>query len=232
MILILCGLIDEAGPAWKDAFPAGSAFVFTPADICKGGIAVYLNDASRSRMMCQGAAIPLKSISGVLALTTGFMPEEFIHFDRQSNHYAAAETNALISYLLQLLPCRKINPPSVTNFAGPPWERAHWHRLARSRGIPCLSHRTKNGAPRSAVSTTANFVRVHCLDGKVIETGASQLNEAALELECAAKLNYLCALFASDDSGEFRFASASTIPDVSNLKIRKAVVRYLCPDQP
>jgi hypothetical protein len=227
MILIISGLLDNAGLLWKNSFPKRSAFIITPADFSRKLIAIYPNDIAKSYIQNGKTIVPLNKITGILALTQSFFSEEFIQFNEDSKEFAASEVNALLSYVLHTIPCKKINSPSFLSFNGPAWRYERWYRLALETGIPCLPLKTKNGSISINPSKTAKIYEVKCLNNKVLNTVPIILKRYALKLQNEMKLNYCAISFIETTKSKYYFSDINVIPNVKDQIVKEKVVNYL-----
>ncbi len=225
MILVISGLLDESGLSWRKALPRRSAFIVNPRDFSGGGIVIRPNEVGSSRIRSGKNLIKLSDITGVLALTHAFMPEEFLQFGEDTKAYAASEVNALLSYVLHTVGGKKINPPSAMSFNGPLWSYAQWYRFALQQGIPCLpcdeSESAGAGSPRETVH------EVKCLSGEVLNPDVPCLCDYTSRLQRAAGLNFISATFIRKPDGRYCFGHINTIPDPHDATVRDAVARYL-----
>lgn len=225
MILILSGLLDEAGLAWKSKFPAGSAFVLKPNYFSTGDICVFAEEIESSYMMLEGARINMKDISGVLSLTQSYLPDEFIQFENDTKTYAASEINALMVFLLHQLKCKMINPPSVNSFSGPGWQFEDWYRIALNNKIPCLPFVRKNNQHQT-FSESYKIHSIDCVGENVDNSTIPQLSDYTKKLKRASKLTYLNASFLENANGEFYFNGVNLIPNTSDEKLNSQIIEY------
>lgn len=225
MILILSGLLDEAGLAWKSKFPAGSAFMLKPDNFSTGDICVFAEEIESSYIMLEGTRINMKDIRGVLSLTQSYLPDEFIQFESDTKTYAASEINALMIFVLHQLKCKMINPPSVNSFSGPGWQFEDWYRIALSNKIPCLPF-VRNNNKHQTFSESYKIHSIDCVEDNVVNSNSAQLSDYTQKLKRASKLAYLNASFLENANGEFYFNGVNLIPNVLDEKLNSQITEY------
>jgi len=217
-IVILARAGHAPARALAAAWPGGAATLATPGD--------FLRAAWRWRLRPTGAITAqgpawLTAPAGVLCLLEAVTAADLPIIAPEDREYAAAELSAFLSAWLYTLPCRRLNPPSLTALNG---ERHAllWRAHAQEAGLQTLPLEAADPeaayAPPAVPATT-----ITAIAGTILG-GTAKTQAAILRLAGRAGLPMLQATFCETPRG-LALHSATAQPDLSAPAALAALVK-------
>ena len=229
LVLILSNIANEAAVTLAEMFPPGAACLITASNFYqsfKGGICI--NRFSSSHITINGNKITPAEITGVISTISNFFPQEFYYIQPADREYVCAEMNALFTYFLHELNCEKLNPPSIRSFAGLSMHKIEWIKKVQALHIPIWPVLLKNATyvnteNAKGVSTLKCTIICGVIDG---DEPPRAIRDYMHTLQQAFCMPYLTCFFIKTNGNNYHLADVLTIPDISSLLNRKAIVDY------
>jgi len=217
-IVILARAGNLPARALAAAWPDGGAQLLTPGDV--------LRAAWRWRLRPSGAitmAGPdyFTAPAGVLCLLEAVTVVDLPGIAPADRAYAAAELNAFLLAWLYNLPCRRLNPPSLTALNGERHMLA-WRAHAREAGLALLPLEAAD--PEAACTPPPGpAMAVTAIAGSIIG-GNARAQQAVRRLAQSARLPMLQACLCETPHG-LALHSASAQPDLASAAAAAALVK-------
>jgi hypothetical protein len=235
MILVLSSIIDEAAAAFaRELASDATASLITCTDLACAALNLHHPTFDASTITVTGETISVGRLAGVVNLLPVVLPDELIFYDEAEREYQAAEIHALLTFFLSSLPCPVINRATATSLTGPFHNPLGWRQLARSLGIAVsrIAMRSDAFANPFTVPADGGSIEVECLGNRVIAPSGTVADAQTLTLARHGGVEYLRAVYVRDASGDVRYLTAHTTPDVKSPPTRGAIADYFAARRP
>jgi hypothetical protein len=235
MILVLASIIDEAAASFvKHLASDADAALITCTDLASSPLNLHHPNFDASTITVARETIRVDRLAGFVNLLPVVLPDELIFYDEAERDYQAAEIHALLTFFLSSLACPVINRATATSLTGPFHNPLGWRQLARSLGIPVSGIAICSNAFANPFTVPADggSIEVACLGNRVIVPSSTVADTQTLILAQHGGVEYLRAVYIRDASGDARYLTAYTTPDVKSAPTRAAIADYFAVRRP
>jgi hypothetical protein len=235
MILVLASIIDAAAASFaKELASEAAASLITCADLASAPLNLHHPNFDASTITVGGETVPVLDLAGVVNLLPAVFPDELIVYDEAEREYQAAEIHALLTFFLSSLACPVINRATATSLTGPFPNPLGWRQLARSSGLAVAPMELRSDAFANPFTVPADrgAIEVECLGNRVIAPSGTVADAQTLTLARQGGVEYLRAVYLRDASGDVRYLTVHTTPDVNSAPTRAAVADYFAARRP
>lgn len=229
MILVVSNVANESAIDLIETFSPGVASLVTASTLHRNfKAAVSVGDLSSAQLTIGGVRIRATEITGVVTTVAYFLPQEFYEVEPADREYVCAEVRAFFIYLLTVLRCKKLNPPTPKSLSGLGLHRIEWMKAARGWGIPVWAGRIRNGLPVTDEAAERPRLRATVIGDAIVEDDLpGRVCEYAQALARAFEMPYVRLRFAATREDEYALADLSFVPDVSVPANRAAIARFM-----
>jgi hypothetical protein len=235
MILVLASIIDEVAAAFvKELASDADASLITCTDLAAAPLNLHHPNFDASTITVARETISVGRLDGVVNLLPVVLPDELIFYDEAERDYQAAEIHALLTFFLSSLACPVINRATATSLTGPFHDPLGWRQLARSLGIAVSRIAVRSDAFSNPFTVAADdrSIEVGCLGNRVIAPSDTVADAQTLILARHGGVEYLRAVYIRGASGDVRYLTAHTTPDVKSAPTRAAIADYFAARRP
>lgn len=226
MIVVVASASDAPARELQQQWSGHDVRLLTAADLSTPGWSATLPSSGRSTAVIQGEATDSREISGVLTRLPSIGTGELGHIAAAERPYVAAEMNAFLLWWLSDLACPVVNRPMPPRLCGPAWRPERWCTVAARLGVPVEPiHRVAAGPDRDHGEPDVSSV-VTVVGSAGIGDVDALLADRARRLAAAASADLLRVTFSGTD-GDARFAGAHPDADLSDERVRDAVLELL-----
>jgi hypothetical protein len=245
MIVILASRWDKTAGAIAACCVGRPVRIMTCQDLCTSGwrqrLGAHWESAEPSEVAVAGQQlIPQRQVTGVLTRLPTVTDDELIEIAPQDRGYVAAEMAAFLLFWLSRLSCPVLNRPTPMCLAGPFWRAEKWVHAAARAGIPVqpihrnsdAKSRAKSRRPamsrpsaKSPLPATSHAVTV--IGEQIFGEADLKLLQQARRLAQLAEVAMLTVHFSGAERGA-AFLGADTFPDLSQDRLKAAVIDTLC----
>ena len=226
MILIVASELDFVAPEAAAKWLGCPAATLTSRDLCTKGWCIETQDFDNGSIVADNVVTPVRQITGVVTLLQLVSDYELFRIEEADRKYAASEINAFLTYFLSRLNCRVLNRPSAYCLSGPSWHPTQWMWACRRAGIRAEAAPACSAPPVAKPDTEPEFCRSVSIVGDLCLSGDSPYSTKVAQLAKFARVQFLTARFTMDGNDEV-LRSISTVPDLKDEAIAKAVREYL-----
>lgn len=241
MILILAAWRDAANEAFAAELAPAQTTVLTYTDLACASSCLCDPGFDCSTLTLADRQLRVDAISAVVNLLPAVLPDALTVYAPEERDYQAAEMHAWLAFFLSSLDCPVVNRPTPLSLSGPAPSPLAWLALARAAGIPLAATDvdSEEVEPALAIGHDAT-VEVVAVGGIVVEPSATLADRYTTELARRHGLAYLKASYTSkepDGNGQragprcrqVSLVSATSVPDLRDARVRRALARLLRP---
>jgi hypothetical protein len=224
MLLVLCSHDDRAAHAFANRFAKNNLRTVTCAGVSQEGWKLTVRgiggDAEvKLTAAIGGRRVGCDQIEGVITRLAFVGEKELAHIAAEDRSYVAAEMHAFLFAFLEALPCRIVNPPSLTCLYGPNLRPAQWRRCARELRIPVAEDLGGIGTG----STACSPVDITVIGERTFGKGPEPALLWSKQLAQLVGVSYLLVRY-TDVQGTLSFLGADPYPRLESEEIGWALV--------
>jgi hypothetical protein len=228
VLIILSGRFDQDAQGLVDRWSKYSATLLTAEDLSKAGWRFYNNPTRPTTAIVSGRPIAEDDITGILIRWPAIHEMEIKTESQEDRTYVSSEMTAFLRAWLSQLKCPVLNRPTASTLCGPAWRPERWIYVGAQLGIPVRRVIRRTGKP-SMASEPANQSQttiVTVVGSKYFGACDPVLGQQAQRLAKAAGVDLLAVHFDRAERGA-ALLTADPIPDLSDPKVKDAILAYL-----